>query len=511
MKDLEGKRFGKWTVLSYAGKKNSRDLWKVKCDCNKEKVVQERLLLNGQSTSCGCTKRASLEGKKFGKLTVISLAYVKANRTYWNCKCDCGNNIIVLGKNLVNGNTTSCGCINHGKGQIRKNIKGKRFGDLTAIAYMGVIENHSFWKCQCSCGNIKIVDTHALLSGNTTSCGCKHYPETDTKILAERFNKHISTINFVKRKLFGEGCLVLTNEQINKMADYFADVKKSKGISKGEKEVAEFVKSIYNGEVIENDRTTIAPKELDIYIPDKSFAIEYDGLYWHSEGGDCYSDYHLAKTIMCNNKGIRLLHVYENEWRDKKEIVKSMIASALGVYKRKIFARKCEMREVTDKEVVKKLFNENHLQGTVAKYSKVLGLYDKNELVQACMFGIQHFGKNGDIELYRMVTLKNTQVLGGFSRIMKHCGYKKVISYVSLRTFNASGYYNSGWKLEHISAPSFCITDGINTYSRQLFKKDKCLKLFDNVNEGMTEREMQMKNGYYRLWDCGTYKVVYES
>lgn len=513
-KDLEGKTFGSWKVVSYSGYYKKRDWWSCTCVCGKTKDVQQRILLSGESKSCGCignkNKIIDISGKKFGKLTVISVAYSKGNRVYWNCKCDCGNDFVAMGRALKTGNTSSCGCINHGKGQIRRNIKGRKFGELTAEEYLGVINNHSFWRCACSCGKKKDVEITALLTGNTTSCGCKHYPESDSKELAELFNKHVSTIIYVKKLLFGEYVYVLSEEQRNKMQEYFADIKKSKGFSKGEKEVLDFVKSIYKGDIIENDRNVVKPKELDIYIPEKNFAIEYDGLYWHSEASGCSSNYHIEKTNKCNELGIRLLNVYENEWRNKKEIVKSMIASALGVYERKIFARNCELREVKDKEEVRKLFDENHLQGTVKKYSKVLGLYYKDELVQACMFGIQHFGKNGDMELYRMVTLKNTQVLGGFSKIMKHCGYRKVVSYVSLRTFNASGYYNSGWNLEHIAAPSFCITDGMNTFSRQEFKKEKCLKRFDNVTPDMTEREMCMKNGFYRLWDCGTYKVVYQ-
>lgn len=509
--ELEGKRFGKWVVVSYVGKVNSRDIWHCQCDCGAEKNVQQRTLLSGDSTSCGCDriqrKRMDIEGKKFGKLTVLSFAYVKNTHTYFNCICECGNKCIIMGKSLVSGNTTSCGCINHGKGQIRKNVKGKKFGYLTAESYKGVINGHSIWSCKCECGNIVDVGITTLMSGNTKSCGCKHYPVTDTKELAKLFNKHVTTITFVKRKLFGEGHLVLTSKEKEEMCNYFKTLKKFKGVSKGEKEVVAFVKSIYKGEVIENDRSIIAPKEIDVYIPEKNFAIEYNGLYWHSEGGDCYSDYHLNKTKMCMNKGIRLLHIYENEWRDKQDICKSMIASALGVYERKEFARKCEVREVTDRNTVIDFFEQNHIQGAVHKFSLCLGLYKGDELLQAVVFGKQHFGRNGDVELYRMVTKKNVQVLGGFSKLMKHCPYDTVVSYVALRMFDAKGYLAGNWKIEHTSHPSFCITDGINVYSRHLFKKDKCLKLFDNVTEDMTEREMQIKNGYYRLWDCGTYKV----
>ena len=509
--ELEGKRFGKWVVMSYIGKIKSRDVWRCKCDCGTEKDVQQRTLLNGDSTSCGCDriqkKRMKIEGKKFGKLTVQSFAYVKDMHTYFNCICECGKNCIVRGKSLVSGNTTSCGCINHGKGQLRKNLKGRKFGCLTAEKYKGVINNHSIWTCKCECGNIVDVNISALMSGSTKSCGCKQYLKTDTKELAKLLNKHKSTITFVKRKLFGEGHLILSNKEKEEMLAYFENIKKSKGISKGEKEVVDYVKSIYEGEVIENDRTLIAPKELDVYIPEKNFAIEYNGLYWHSEAGDCYSDYHLNKTKMCMEKGIRLLHIYENEWRDKQDICKSMIASALGIYERKEYARKCEVKEITDKKTVIDFFNENHIQGAVYKFSLCLGLYKDNELLQAVVFGKQHFGRNNDYELYRMTTKKNVQVLGGFSKLMKHSPYDTVVSYVALRMFDAKGYLASNWKIEHTAQPSFCITDGENVFSRHLFKKSECLKKFDNVTEDMTEREMQERNGFFRLWDCGTYKV----
>lgn len=127
--------------------------------------------------------------------------------------------------------------------------------------------------------------------------------------------------------------------------------------------------------------------------------------------------------------------------------------------------------------------------------------------MQVCVFGKQFFGRNGDIELYRMATKLNTQVLGGFSKLMKHCPWNTVVSYVALRMFDGRGYLAGKWKIEHIANPSFCITDGVNVYSRHLFKKEACLKKFDNVTEDMTEREMQVKNGFYRLWDSGTYKV----
>jgi G:T-mismatch repair DNA endonuclease (very short patch repair protein) len=68
-----------------------------------------------------------------------------------------------------------------------------------------------------------------------------------------------------------------------------------------EREVYEFILSLYNKEIIRNDRTVLNGKELDIYLPDYNLAIEFNGLYWHSEDY-VGKNYHLNKTIECEKK-----------------------------------------------------------------------------------------------------------------------------------------------------------------------------------------------------------------
>lgn len=456
--DLTGKKFDYLTVLSFSHKEKAGLFWKCRCVCGKEVVKNGKMLRTGKVTSCGCMhgkkKIKDLTNKKFGKLTVIKFVETSNNNVFWECLCECGNKKIVSSRRLSTGNTSSCGCLKHKPACNRLELKGKTFGLLTVIDYAFTQDKKSFWSCRCKCGKEKIVPSQYLISGDTRSCGC--------------IDKHFSF---------------------------------------EEKEVVNFIKSVYKGNVIENDKTLIYPKEIDIYIPEKNFAIEYDGMFWHSEANKKGYSYHLNKTEKCLQKGIRLLHLYDYEWKNKKDICKSMICSALGIYERKEYARKCEVREVKDRKIIKDFFNENHIQGSVDRYSLCLGLYKDNELLQAVLFGRQHFGKNKDFELYRMATKLNTQILGGFSKLMKHSPYDVVISYVALRMFDAKGYLAGKWKIESRSQPSFCITDGIDMFSRHLFKKSACLKKFNNVNKDMTEREMCELNGYYRLWDCGTYRV----
>ena len=132
--------------------------------------------------------------------------------------------------------------------------------------------------------------------------------------------------------------------------------------SNEEAELFEFVRSIAP-DAIRSDRTVIYPQELDVYVPSKKLAFEFDGLYWHNDENKP-SSYHLDKTNACMNKGVKLLHVFEDEWLEKRAIVKSRIKNALGVYSKTVFARKCRILEV-DAHTTRIFQNENHNHITI--------------------------------------------------------------------------------------------------------------------------------------------------
>ena len=341
------------------------------------------------------------------------------------------------------------------------------------------------------------------------------------KDLAIIFNKSESTITMDLKRLninvvkFEKDFRVYVKQSDLKiLEDYFINTECS-GISYSEKEIVEFIKSIYSDEIIENSRSIISPKELDIYIPQKNLAIEYDGLYWHDEN-HIENNYHLNKTKLCNKKGIDLIHVFEDDWLERKEIVKSMIASRLGVYKEKIFARKCQIKEI-EKDQAKIFFNENHLQG-FAYGDLYLGLVFNNELIQ-CICINKKGWHDGNVELTRMVTKLNTQVIGGFSKLVKHISdyieYKSITSYVYKAWFNGKGYNESGFTIVKENNPSyFYIVNGKRIHKSH-FRKDKIKKMFERgelefYDSNKTEHENMIENKIYRIYDCGTIKVIYE-
>jgi len=144
--------------------------------------------------------------------------------------------------------------------------------------------------------------------------------------------------------------------------------RKIKKVSNEEQELYEFIKIIYNGEIQQSNRSILNGKELDIYIPDKNLAIEYNGLYSHyyrpwedKEGLKKDSKYHLYKTLECERQGIQLLQFYSDEWNFKSNILKNIIQSKLGL-NQKIYARKCKIVEVNT-YTKNSFLNEYHIQG----------------------------------------------------------------------------------------------------------------------------------------------------
>ena len=152
--------------------------------------------------------------------------------------------------------------------------------------------------------------------------------------------------------------------------------------SDAQEQLYNYIKTIYNGIILKNNRSIING-ELDIYLPELQIAIEFNGIYWHS---DIYKDknYHINKTNECINLNIKLIHIWEDEWLQKKEIILSRIKNLIGI-SNKIYARKCIIKEIDNKEY--KLFiEENHLQGFVGAKIK-LGLFHNNEIVSVMSFG----------------------------------------------------------------------------------------------------------------------------
>jgi hypothetical protein len=277
---------------------------------------------------------------------------------------------------------------------------------------------------------------------------------------------------------------------------------------KEETDIVNFIKTFYDGEIILHDRNILQPKEIDIFIPEKNLAIEHNGVYWHSER-KIGKKYHLDKTISCEEKGIQLLHIFDTEWHDKKDIWKSIIKNKLGFHDAKIGARQTNLKLVTDRNLVNKFLSENHLQGQISSFSISIGLFFEEELVSLMVFGKSRFNKKYEYELLRFCNKLNTVVIGAASKIMKY--FKKeycknsisVISYADRRYSNGSLYESLNMEFKGNSSPNyFYITKG-SLESRMKYQKHKLAKILEKFNPDESEYQNMLNNGIDRIWDSG--------
>lgn len=286
---------------------------------------------------------------------------------------------------------------------------------------------------------------------------------------------------------------------------------RSLGPSLEEIELFEFIRSIVPSDIkiIQNDRSLIRPKEIDILIPAMNIAFEYCGIYWHSEKMNISKKYHLEKTKKCNAANINLIHIFNNEWLKKNSIVKSRIRNLLKCNTiKKLNARDLKIKRI-DNKVKSSFLIENHIQGDVPSNINY-GLYDiNNELLTIMTFGKSRYNKSADFELLRLASKTNTVVRGGASKLfnafIKEYNPISIVSYSDKRWNNGVVYKTLGFNYINSSSPNyFYFKDGsIKLESRIKYQKHKLRKMLKNYDSNKTEWENMKINGYNRIWDCG--------
>lgn len=295
--------------------------------------------------------------------------------------------------------------------------------------------------------------------------------------------------------------------------------------SKGEAALLRFV-SIY-AETRTRDRATIAPKELDIYAPSASLAIEYCGEYWHAaasvEEERKDRTRHLDKHLACEAQGVRLLTVYESEWLDRPHAIKRLVRNALGKGRGRLMARKCDLRRVGHVEAAR-FFGAYHPQGG-GGFGEQYGLYHCDKLV-ACMrftFGSNDRGAHAD----RVWTLSRyatrVSVAGGASRLFSafvaESNPEVVKSFSDNRYFTGGMYEQLGFVLEETSAPDYQVyhpKTGLlpkTAWQRRKIpariRDIRSSEVFDPSTDARSERDMTYLLGAQRMFDCGKKRWVW--
>lgn len=276
-------------------------------------------------------------------------------------------------------------------------------------------------------------------------------------------------------------------------------------VSKKETEVAAHIQSL-GLEILTSDRATIG-KELDILVPSRNLAVEFNGLYWHSSAHKA-RNFHKEKTDLCAVQGIQLIHIWEDDWRDRQEVVKRLIARKLGVSNEpRLNARALSVSSATVAEA-KAFMRANHIQGFGAG-SAHLALRSADSRVRALLTVKKR--SNGQHEIVRFAT--DTIVRGGFSRLMKHAeGELLVQEWVTFADRGVSDgnlYESLGFRVDGDIAPDYMyVVNGERKhkfgYRLKRFRDDPELE----YREGMTESQLAELNNLPRIYDAGKVRYV---
>jgi hypothetical protein len=266
--------------------------------------------------------------------------------------------------------------------------------------------------------------------------------------------------------------------------------------------------NISESQVLKNKRPLFMQGlELDLYLPDYQVAIEYHGLAHHSERPvfghkniQKIKTVHEEKYLLCKKAGIKLIQIFEDEWENKKTIVKSMIKNRLSIPDTRIFARKCGVMHNIDSI---EFFNKTHISGHT-NASLAVGLEYDGQIVAAMSFRKSWTSKYGNvIEIARFSSRLGYSVVGGFSKLLawaenyyKGKGYQGILTYADCRFGTGEVYLINGFKHLGKTKPNYY-------YEKQGVRENRFKHRKNKDLPGNTEREQQNGLGWYAIYDAG--------
>lgn len=333
--------------------------------------------------------------------------------------------------------------------------------------------------------------------------------ENDCILLCKLVHKYGQCVyNVELQRVINNHNVYIKNADIEKIEKYIQRDRIPNYTSLPEKELYDIL-SGWNLDVLRNVNGIVQANnrmyELDLYIPSKHIAIEFNGTYWHSTK---FKDkwYHQRKRLACEQNGIRLINIFEYIWHLKKDIILSEL-KALFFPLEKIHARKCIIKPL-ESVTCRNFLNANHIQGYVASKC-ALGLFYKDELLQCITVGKSRFNKNEN-ELLRMCTKQGYRVNGGFSKLISHLPkeYFPLVSYVDLDFHNGHGYDLIGFKYVHDTAPNYVYVKGDDIKTRYQAQKHKLHTFLQFFDKNLTEEENMLLNKYCKIYNSGSKKFI---
>lgn len=489
----------KYCSVTCKSKAQVKEKTNIKSTINTERY---KCIIDDKTFSINSLKSGALKKHSLYTLNIpydindYEIINIELKDNYWSCPY-CSHKIV---------NNTN----NDASGFIRKHIEIHTTIENYVVEFPKEI---SLWKMYF---RRKKLEEEMLVVDNQIEC--KICNKTFKKLSNSHLQKH--NITPTEYKLQYNSTTTSPNQKKIHQEKYFQNenLMSHNYTSKGQNEIKEYIQNL--GFTVTTRRKDNV--ELDIFIPELNVAIEYNGLYWHSQlHGKKTPDYHVNKTNYCENNNIHLIHIFEDEWKLYSSIIKSRIKNILCKNDIKIFARKCTV-QVIDAKTKNTFLRNNHIQQD--DKSKIsLGLFYNDLLVSVMTFrtplismGHKNVNKN-TIELSRFCSLTDYNIIGGanklFSYFLKNYNYTDVFSYADRKwtCINKNSVYEQlGFKLQHITKPNyFYLLRHSKRYSRFNYTKSKIIKMFPNADINLSEWENMIKLGFDRIWDCGSLKYVY--
>ncbi len=276
--------------------------------------------------------------------------------------------------------------------------------------------------------------------------------------------------------------------------------------SVGEREVASFLRE--HGITVEQNVRTLINGEIDIWLPQYNIAIEYCGLYWHSDLFKS-NNYHLDKLNKCTEVGIRLITLFEDEWTFNGDTTRHKILRNIIPTSDRVYARNTTIESVSLKEK-NKFLDQHHIQKSGAG-SINYGLYEMDQLVAVITFINKG---DGVYELNRYATSKS--VVGGFSKLLTHFkrnnDWCKIISFADMRWSVGSLYDNTGWTCEAILPPDYNWCKNGKRYHKFNFRHKYLDSKLSQYDPNLSENVNCKRDGYLKIYNCGLRRyAIYNS
>lgn len=365
-----------------------------------------------------------------------------------------------------------------------------------AIREKIVKSNLETYHCISPFGNKKIIDKSRQTK--LERYGCETYTNTkksnETKLKKYGSLQNIEKINQTCREKYDVEWPCQLPQCINK----------SNSISKINQKFASLLKE---NSISFEQEFVLGNRKFDFKIG--NMLIEIDPSYTHNSTIGCGfnghyenplpKNYHLEKSKLAQENGYFCIHVFD--WDDWNKIINLLLP------KKTIYARNCELKEVSKKEC-DEFFNLYHLQNTCRGQKIRYGLYHNNELVELMTFGKPRYNKNYEWELLRLCSHKDYKIVGGSERLFKHftreLNPQSIISYCDNAKFLGEVYERLGMTLKELQNPSCNWSKGKEKITNNLLLQRGYDQLFNaNYGKGTSNRSLMIQNGWVEVYDCG--------